>query len=473
MRRRDFLRLAAMSGLARAKAARKPSVLFIAVDDMNDYVSVLGGRAGVHTPNLDRLASRGVVFANAHCASPACHPSRTALLTGVSPATSGVSRNHFREARASWRRSPALERAVTLPQCFRDNGYEAVGGGKIFHALQWTEGTENEPESWDSYYPEPLDTIPEWELPAGFDPERNRAEGRHPWFHWEPLDVGDPQTSDYQVVDWAIGELEKARQKPLFLACGIFRPHMPWHVPRKYFDMYPLESLELPKVLEGDLDDTHGHDRRHWHQWVLDNEQWPQAVQSYLASITYADAQTGRLLDALDRTGDADNTVVVLWSDHGMHIGEKENWEKFTLWEESTRVPLIFAGPGVTPGRCVRPASLLDVYPTLVELCGLHALPEGQLEGLSLVPQLRDAEAPRERPAITTFRGDNHSVRTERWRYIRYSNGDEELYDHASDPQEFANLAGKPEHAETIAKLARWLPQDIAPSPYEEGFGEF
>jgi arylsulfatase A-like enzyme len=204
-----------------------PNVLFIAVDDMNDYVSPLGGRAGVETPNLERLAGAGITFTNAHTASPACHPSRVALLTGVAPSRSGISQNHYAAKRASWRISPALKDVVSLPQFYRNNGYRVSGGGKIFHALQWSEGSENEPEAWDEYYPDALAPIPTWVLPDGFDPQKNRAEGRHPWFHWEPLDVSDEETSDFKVVDWAIDQLKRDHDKPFFLAVGIFRPHMP------------------------------------------------------------------------------------------------------------------------------------------------------------------------------------------------------------------------------------------------------
>ncbi len=452
---------------------RQPNVLFIAIDDMNDYVNCLGGRKGVHTPKIDALASRGVLFLNAHTAAPACHPSRVALLTGVRPSTSGISQNVYAQPRASWRASPALKDAVTLPQHFRNNGYRAVGGGKIFHALQWTKGTENEPESWDGYFPDALDTIPPQIVPDDFDPRKNRAEGRHGWFHWEPLQAPDEKMSDYQVADWAISELNKKHNQPFFLAVGLFRPHMPWHVPQKYFDMYPLDELELPKIQENDLADTHGHNRRDWHRWILEHHQWKNALQGYLASISFADAQVGRVIDALDASQYAGNTIVVLWSDHGMHMGEKENWEKFTLWEESTRVPLLFIVPGLTRpgGRCSRPVSLLDVYPTLSELCGFT--PPAQLEGQSLVPLLRDPEAVREAPAVTTFRGNNHAVRTERWRYIRYSNGDEELYDHNADPDEFTNLAKDPAYREVIRELAKWLPKVNAPNPNAKGFRPF
>jgi arylsulfatase A-like enzyme len=197
-------------------------------------------------------------------------------------------------------------------------------------------------------------------------------------------------------------------------------------------------------------------------KWLKDNGQWRPLVRAYLASISYADAQVGRLLDALDASGLAGNTVVVLWSDHGWHLGEKGITGKNTLWERSTRVPLIFAGPGVAEGaRCGRPAELLDVYPTLAELCALPV--EAGLEGLSLSPQLRDAAAPRERPAITTHNRDNHAVRTEAWRYVRYADGSEELYDARADPNEWTNLAAAPRHAEVKSALARWLPAASAP----------
>lgn len=468
--RRDFLRLAAALAVpagarppARAEAP-KPNILFLAFDDLNQYVNCMGWRKGVHTPNMDRLASRGVLFTNAHCAAPVCRPSRTSLLTGVRPSTSGVYVNPGANQLSGWRRAPVLKDAVTLPQYFRKQGYRAAGAGKIFHALQWMKGSENDPESWDAYFPDMYDVIPKQITPKDFSVAKSNAEGRpNPWFVWEPLDEPDIAMSDYQVVDWAISELKKKHDKPFFQGVGIFRPHMPWHVPRKYFDLYPLETLELPHVQENDLADTHGHERRHWHKWVVDHHQWKQALQGYLASISFADAQLGRLLEAFDASPYARNTIVVMWSDNGMHMGEKENWEKFTLWEESTRVPLIFVAPGVTHRgtRCSHAVSLLDIYPTLVELTG--GKPGPQLEGLSLVPQLRNPSAARGRPALTTHGRNNHAVRTDKWRYIRYDDGFEELYDHNADPYEFTNLARRDGYEAVKTELKRWLPEVNAP----------
>jgi arylsulfatase A-like enzyme len=471
------------------ETAGPPNVLFIAVDDLNDWVTCLGGRKGVHTPNLDRLAARGMLFTNAHCAAPACNPSRVAVMTGVRPSTSGVYHNV-----QSWRQTPRLAEAVTLPEHFRSNGYVATGGGKIFHALSWiTEGygkQRNDPDIWDRYFPSKDKPMPDALWPAAAKVKISAqgyvnwqaiafpadAKGQRPphYFDFAPLTQPENQMADHQVVDWAIGELGRGHDKPFFLAVGLFRPHIPWFAPRKYFDLYPLEEVFLPKVQEGDLDDCGKAGirsvRRAWHKWLVENDQWRQAVQGYLACISFADSQIGRLIDALDNSPCVDNTIIVLWSDHGMHIGEKEQWEKFTLWEESTRVPLIVVAPGVTKAesRCGQPVSLVDVYPTLIELCGLPN--RNDIEGTSLVELLRNPSANRAEPAITTWGQNNHAIRTDRWRYIRYGNGEEELYDHRSDGDEFTNLVvSDPAGSRPVIKeLARWLPTINAdPAPVQ------
>lgn len=474
-----------VAGPTFAAGASKPNVLFIAVDDLNDWA--IGGRPEVRTPNLQRLIARGTLFTNAHCASPSCHPSRLAMLTGVRPSTSGIDHNVYSQPQASWRTGPqsgtgALAHAVVLSQHFRTNGWRAAGTGKIFHGLQWVDGSENEPEDWDDYFPSARDQIPPQVRPDDLlDDAQSGIVGKRPIdggtgrrgqvFGAHPLQVADEKMSDAQVAEWAIAQLKAPpRQEPLFLAVGFFRPHMPWEVPQKYFDLYPLAGIQRPKVLAHDLDDTHGHDRVSWHEWVLANEEkfqmWERMIQGYQASITFMDAQLGRVLDALDASAGANNTIIVLWSDHGMHFGEKENWEKFTLWERSTHVPLVVVAPGVTrPGsRVESPASLIDVYPTLCELTGLPIPP--QCEGTSLLPQLRDPQAKRTAPAITTQtqgKQSGHAVRDDRWRYIRYFDGFEELYDHASDPDEFTNLAADSKYAAEKARLRGWLEKVHAP----------
>ncbi len=427
-------------------AAAKPdkmNVLFIAVDDLNDWTTFLGGYPGVKTPNLQRLAERGVFFTRAYCSAPACNPSRASLLCGVQPSTSGVYHNSN-----PWR--PQMPDAVTLPQHFMADGYKVWGGGKIFH------GGFKDPQSWHVYFNRPGDPVPEVR-PANGIP--NTAH-----FDWGPVQVGDEAMGDSQVTDWALKFLAEEHDKPYFLAVGMFRPHLPWYVPQKYFDGYPLSDIVLPKVKEDDLDDV---PEIGWrmarpegdHAKVLATNNWEKAVQGYLSSITYVDGQVGRLLDALDKRPDAQNTVIVLWTDHGWHLGEKLHWRKFTLWEEAGRVPMVFVVPGLTtPGtRCDRTVSLLDIYPTLADVCGLPV--GGHLEGKSLKPLLQDAGAAWERPVITTHGFKNHSVRSERWRYIRYSDGTEELYDHENDPMEWTNLAGDPQYAEVKRRLAKWLPK--------------
>jgi arylsulfatase A-like enzyme len=292
--------------------------------------------------------------------------------------------------------------------------------------------------------------------------------GRPPhFFDWAPMNEPESGTADHRVVDQAAIELAKKRDKPFFHAVGIFRPHIPWYAPRRYFDLYPLKDVFLPRVRDDDLDDVplvgHRSIRKQWHKWLVENDEWARAVQGYLASVSFADAQVGRLISALDASAHSKSTIIVLWSDHGMHIGEKQQWEKFTLFEESTRVPLIVVAPGVTkPGSvCDRPVSLVDIFPTLNELCGLPA--RDDLDGVSLVPLLEDPKAKWNRPAITTWGRNNHAARGQRYRYIRHPNGEEQLYDHQVDPDEFTNLAGKPELEHVKKRLGKSLPATSAP----------
>ncbi len=282
---------------------------------------------------------------------------------------------------------------------------------------------------------------------------------------------------DGKNAEWIISELGKLREKPFFLACGLTKPHLNWSVPGKYFDLHPLEGIELPPVREGDLDDIPFFGKklarevydpsgeRNFavkpdgdHANVVAHRQWSRAIQAYHATISFADAQIGRVLDALERSAHANNTIVVLWGDHGWHLGEKEHWRKHALWEVSTRTPLIFSAPaGVARGRlCPRPVSLIDIYPTLIDLCGL---PERRgLDGQSLRPLLEEPDRKWERPVVMTHGRNNHAVRTERWRFIQYSDGGQELYDHAKDPNEWTNVASFPAHSALKSKLAKWLP---------------
>ncbi|MDX2121745.1 MAG: sulfatase, partial [Gemmatimonadota bacterium] len=413
----------------------------------------LGGHPQTRTPNLDRLAGQGVLFTNAHCAAPLCNPSRTAIMTGLRPSTSGVYLNS-----QPFRRAPLLANAVTLPLHLRGAGYRAIGAGKIYHG-------NPDAASWNDYWPSLKSNTPPSPAPAALPANGIPGSGN---MDWGPVSAGDEEMGDFQVVDWVARHLAKRVTDPLFLACGLTRPHLPWYVPKKYFDLFPLDGIELPAVRDDDLDDVPPIGRKFAgaqgdHKRITGARKWREAVQAYLASIAFADAAIGRLLRALETGPNGGDFSVVLWSDHGWHLGEKLHWRKFSLWEESTRNVLMIKAPGVTRGggRCGRPVSLIDLNPTVAELCAVG--PRRDSEGTSLLPLLRNPGARRDAPVLTTYQRGNHSLRDERWRYTRYIDGTEELYDHGADPQEFTNLAGRAEHAGVKARLAAWLPKSDAP----------
>lgn len=424
-----------------------PNVLFIAVDDLNDWIGSLGGHPQTKTPHLDRLAARGVNFTRAYCSAPACNPSRASLMSGLRPATTGVYLNS-----QPWR--PAMPDAVTLQQLFSQQGYESVGYGKIYH------GSYTIAKDWDEY--EKPEASPNPSREVANDPH-SRAGG----IIFGKLDASDEEMGDFKNISKGIAYLERSHDKPFFLACGLTRPHMPWQVPAKYYDLFPLDSIVLPEVPADDLADIPEAGRKMAkpqgdHATILQTDNWKHAVQAYLASIAFADAQIGRLLDALDKSQHADNTIVILWGDHGWHLGEKEHWRKFALWEEATHAPLMVSVPGMTkPGSiCEKPIEFVHIYPTLADLCGLKA-PEN-LDGTSFVSLLKDPNSAWDHPALTTHGRNNHAVRTERWRYIRYADGSEELYDHQSDPNEWTNLATDSKYREQIESLRAYLPTENA-----------
>lgn len=453
-----------------------PNVLFISIDDLNDWIEPLGGHPQAKTPNLTRLASQGVNFRRAYCPSPGCNPSRTAIMTGLAPYHSGVYSNY-----QDWRE--IIEEPMTIGNWFRNNGYYSTGAGKIFHYHMI------DPNCWDDYWPSQDKNMPDELFPdksmsrfANADDETPITMNMPPFermygmFDWFPLASEDSEMGDAKSVDYVVSQLEKDHAKPFFLACGIYRPHLPWYVPQKYFDMFPMEEIELPKVKANDLDDLGERARdlafrgNGYHRHVVEAGQWKQAVQGYLASIAFADAMLGRLLDALDESQYADNTIVVVWSDHGWQLGEKQHWRKFALWENVSRsVLMIRVPPGIagleqgTPKgtHCDRVVSLQDIYPTLVELCGL---PKNEaVDGRSLLPLLRNPSEEWPYAAITTYHFGEFSVRTERWRYTIYIDGSEELYDHDSDPEEWDNLASVDSFAAVKRQLAAHLPRNPTP----------
>ena len=345
---------------------------------------------------------------------------------------------------------------MTLPQHFKANGYLSTGSGKVYH------GKFPDPMSWDSYMPSPFkQSFPEVRSP--YVP-LNGMEGMGN-VDWGPLEVEDQEMQDWKAVEYGIWKLDQDHEKPFFLTCGFKLPHLTWFAPRKYFELYDVDEIELPKVKEDDLEDVSPYFAERTnadvHRRIVEEGKWQEGVRAYLACISYVDMLIGRLLDAFDQSAYRDNTVIVLWADHGWHLGEKLHWKKSTLWEEATHVPLLISAPGYTPGRCKAPVGLIDIYPTLIDLC---RLPErSELEGTSLVDQLEDPESEREVPAVSTHGRGNHAVRWKDWRYIRYTDGSEELYHHSLDAFEWTNLANTPGHEDRKRDLGRWLPGHDAP----------
>jgi arylsulfatase A-like enzyme len=450
-----------------AEAQERPNVLFIAIDDLRDWAGCYGVQPAAKTPNLDDLARRGTLFTRAYCAAPWCNPSRTALLTGIRPSTSGV----YTHYNVPWRDSPVLKDAVTLPRYFRDHGYRVVGAGKIFHH----DAPSQDPDSWDDYWPSKTQCM----IPMqAVRPPKNGMNLR-PSVDWGPTEISKEQMPDWQVAEWVANQLKQPRDKPLFLACGFYRPHLPWYVPGEYFSRHAQDQIKLPPVKDDDLDDVGPFARRlalgeglpflndpqdfgniqfPTFPALRESGRWREALQAYLASMSFADDCLGHVLQSLDASPQKDNTIIVLWSDHGWHLGEKLHWEKTTLWEEAAKCVLFVAGPGAGAAgqRVSAPVGLIDLYPTLVELCRLP--PRGGLEGTSFAPLLKNPALSSTRPILTTHGRGNHSVRSARWRYIRYADGNEELYDHEADPNEWTNVAAKPEHGSIKLDLARAIP---------------
>ncbi|MBS1261092.1 MAG: Choline-sulfatase [Calditrichaeota bacterium] len=453
MQRRRFIRVAgtaaagalSLPSLIRSQPEPGPSILLVVFDDLNDWVGCMGGHPDAQTPNIDFLAEQGALFDNGHCSAPQCLPSRTSFLYGKKPSTLGVYTNQD-----EW--EDAVEGLPSLPAHMRANGYRTIQAGKIFHG-------GNPDDAWDEQNGHHPDARIPWRPNNGFPQSYNSS------FDWYPLDSREQLMLDHELADWSAAEINATPEdQPFFLAINLFRTHIAYTLPRRYYRMYDPMAISLPERIPNDLDDIPqaGLDMitEFYESQIVNYKQRRQAVAAYLAGMSYTDAMLGRLLEgAAGRLFDG-NTIIWLVSDHGSHCGEKEHWLKGTLWEESTHIPYIVNVPGITqPGSvCHQPASLLDLYPSLVELT---SVPDpGGLEGLSLQPWLIDPETPREEPALTTFGPGNHAVRTDRWRYIRYADLSEELYDHDNDPNEWTNVADDPQYDDLKEELAQWMPDD-------------
>lgn len=466
--------------------AEQPNVLLIAIDDLNDWTGFLQGHPQVQTPNMDRLAKRGIVFANAQCAAPLCCPSRAAIFSGRQPFSTGIYGNDQNILKL-------LPEVTLLPQRFADAGYRTLGTGKLLHhgcerLFEQYFATEQRWSPFDGkraveypakhllnktlnpIYQVDLNgrsiSLPLNRMPSDRNPDGKGGES----FDWGPFDIDDEAMGDGQITSWAVQQLKEKSDKPFFMAVGYYRPHIPLWAPQKYFDLYPADSIVLPPIFEKDLDDLSG-TATSWareavtagaHSTVIKHDQWKPAVAAYLACVSFVDAQVGRLLDALDSSPAADNTVIVLFGDHGWHLGEKEHWGKWTGWERSTRVPFLIVPPLKSTSyardqQCEQPVGLIDIYPTLLEQCELPAAES--LDGQSLVAQLKNTLQATD-PELTTFGQGNYSVRDTRWRFVHYQDGSEELYDHGNDPHEWHNLIGEVDTQSAQSRLRSWLPAE-------------
>jgi iduronate 2-sulfatase len=446
---------AVLAAMPASVGAARLNVLFLIADDLNNDLGVYG--APVQSPNIDRLAARGVRFDRVYSQYPLCSPSRASFLTGRRPNATGVLVNpssqknpmspHFRER---------LPDAVTLPQLFRNNGYFAARIGKLYHyGVPLDIGTSS------------LDDYKSWDLainPRGRDREiHDRIFSLTPGqfggvVSWLADEGKDEEHTDGIAAGEAVKLLERFKRtgESFFLGVGFYRPHTPYVAPKPYFDRYPAAKIALPTVSEADRSRTPeaAYASKRNDQDKMTDEQRREAIQAYHASITFMDAQVGRVLDALDRLGLADTTIVVFTSDHGYHLADHGLWQKMSLFERSARVPLIIAAPGAKArGKAARGlAELVDLYPTLASLAGLN--PPGPLDGVSLAPMMNDAAATVKDAAFTQVR-DGYAVRTDKWRYIEWTAGEKgaQLYDMERDPSETTNIAADPQHAATVADL--------------------
>lgn len=464
--------------------AKSPNVLFIAVDDWNDWVGAMGSNQAI-TPNLDRLAARGVVFTNAHTNAVYCAPSRTSLMTGYHPHTLGAYHDqpHFAEAN-----HPGIK---DLPRWFRDHGYYTVGGGKLYHHMP---GFIDQ-RSWDHYFIWNADLkkkgwgLDSWGsgsplprlLPSSpmarylYELEKKRHPHKSPkklnsHMEWAILpNAAEKQMADTQCAQWASDFFSSySKPKPFFLGFGLYAPHKPNFIPQKYYDLYPPEKISLPVMPPDELGDLPPklkvktlRRKQRINDPLRKLNGARDSIRGYLAAISYADAMVGRVLDALEKSPHAENTIIVLWSDNGYHLGEKGCWAKHTLWERTSNVPLIFAGPGIASGQKVdTTVSLLDVYPTLVGLCGIPH--NSKNEGHSLAGILKNPGEAKDRTVLQCLDANQYALINQNWRYVQTAGGEEQLYDLRKDPAEHHNLASRPSHQKRLQMFAKQLPSKPA-----------
>lgn len=431
----------------------RPNILFIAVDDMNDWTSVFDPQNPIKVPNIEKLAGQGAFFKRAYCSSAACNPSRASIMTGTRPHKTGIYGNA-----SDWR--SALPEVKTLQRFFKDQGYYVGGAGKIFHHHR--DWAYHDNASFHEFLMMQINEPYPTQKLNGLEEYGSKNTDWGPW----PERI--EETADYRTAEYATEFLQRKHLQPFFLNVGIYKPHSPFFAPPEYFAAYPKDQLVMPALNTEDWNDLPSGaaqlmDKKKWfwNGMMKAQEKYPDAwkdyVRAYQACAGFADAMIGKVIAALDASPYKDNTIIVLWSDHGFHLGEKDHFEKFALWEKTNHVPYIIIAPGVTsPGMVLeQPVDLTTLYPTLVDLCGFET--PNTLDGFSLVPLLKEPQLTLP-PALMTYGKGNHALRTERWRYIRYKDGSEELYDHKQDPNEWTNLAGEKKYRDLMDEFAAQLP---------------
>jgi arylsulfatase A-like enzyme len=452
--------LGACSSESKKVKVKKPNVLFIAVDDLNNMIGPIDNFSNIKTPNFDRLAEMGVTFTNAHVQAPLCGPSRASIMTGLRPSTTGIyGMTPDNEIRREG--NPATKDITFLPEYFQQNGYHTMGIGKLFHIHAPKNVFQESGGRVKGFGPYPKERFV-WN---GFGKGIKGKHGRTST-DWGAFPENDTLMPDHQSVNWVKERLQKSYEKPFFMGLGFLRVHVPLYVPQKWFDLYPLDKIETPPYKSDDLNDIpniglqiNDLPMMPSTEWAKESGEWKKIVQAYLACVSYVDYELGRVLDALESSKHADNTIIVLWSDHGYRLGEKGTFAKHALWETATKAPLLFAGPNLPKGKKITaPVEMLSVYPTLLELSGLPAYKRN--EGKSLVTMMQKDEGLQDAYALTTFAMNNHAIKKDGYRYIRYEDGTEEFYDHSKDPNEWYNEASNPKYKSKLATLKAFLPKE-------------
>ena len=486
-----LLLLVEVPALQASQSNTPPNVLFIAIDDMNDWTSYLQGHPQARTPNLDRLAKNSISFTQAYCNAPSCNPSRASIMLGKHPNSTGFYSNKIGHTSIDLRKY--YPDKLTIPQFFKQHGYSTFRTGKIYH--YWGDWSDIKVKQKDLSF-----DVHSWGGGKSIEPSTYLCgidfgwsftkEGKRSYMDWGAIDAASSKFGEYGRASTMIKEINREHSRPLFAALGFYLPHLPWYYPQEILDDPELSHIRdvadvmLPKVLADpqgrDLQDLSNvavkiaggglrprslegsRTYKNWHDAITSEDKWKEAVQAYLASIYFVDKQLGRVMDALEESPIGENTIIILWSDHGWMLGEKEAWRKYRPWEDSVRTNYIVKAPGIPAAAIEQPVELLSIWPTLAELAGLPI--KEDLDARSLVPLMNNPDMQWDFPVITAHldesgNGGWQSIRTARYRYIKYlKTGAEELYDHSNDPNEWTNLIGRSRYKTVSDELSELVP---------------